>query len=309
VLTFGIYRNPRIVNDITHVPQAHGFFFIFMFLRIVSLAALAFAIPNQDAYAEYLYDISKGDGIQREWALPLIKELLSSKATDDIPFFSVPEIDFQTIPRISYEDLRGRIGTGDVVLFSGLDGIGTFLRRFTVSPYSHVAVAFKNETGPTIFHSNVIPFYDVMRHDTTNGTQLNPYEYLKAYKDGWVIWRPIVIEDSRLPWVNEQFLKAIKSWTGRPFPPYGEIIPNYIRGLLGFPKEPRDGDRVCTEVVAEAYQEAGLLMYNTTPHSYTPGDFSELRTKLEDSAFKVSWGKDHLVVIEGVKHPGELVFE
>ncbi len=66
------------------------------------------------------------------------------KSANSIPFLGVPALDFHRIPRIQFDELRNVVQTGDIILFSGEDPIGRFLRRFTVSPYSHVGTYMCN---------------------------------------------------------------------------------------------------------------------------------------------------------------------
>jgi hypothetical protein len=99
------------------------------------------------------------DFLQSDNLRPFIKEALlrwseqdsstfnpsmQQKSANSIPFLGVPALDFDRIPRIEFDELRNVVQTGDIILFSGEDPIGRFLRRFTVSPYSHVGTYMCN---------------------------------------------------------------------------------------------------------------------------------------------------------------------
>lgn len=233
----------------------------------------------------------------------------------DIPFITVPQLDFKNIPRIKYDDLeQNNAKTGDLLLFSGEDALGQLLRRFTVSPYGHAGMVYRTpEHGLAVFHSNVVPQFDVIRAERTNGTQVNAFSFLRdTYTDGHVVWRRLNVSDEERQKLQQSMDKTVQEWSGYPFPSFVSIPLNYIRGKLGWPvdRPVNINHRFCTELIVETYQRAGILkVENVVPSAYAPGDLSDRRRKLEHdllsssssssststSTSSVKWMEDTLV--------------
>ena len=77
---------------------------------------------------------SRGPAAVLDWA---------SSQTGKIDFVTVPTNIFQNTQARPYEDLRGDIRNGDILLFSGVEKFSRLIQWATHSPWSHVGFVFK----------------------------------------------------------------------------------------------------------------------------------------------------------------------
>ncbi len=178
----------------------------------------------------------------------------------------------------AYENIRRRLQTGDIVLFSGKGGISTGIKWFTQSKWSHVGMVLRlNEWDAVMLweSTTLSDIKDIESGKERKGVQLIPLsERIRKYK-GEVSIRLLEVERSSEMLAELSLLRAeIK---GRPYEQnLIELIRSAYDGLLGDNMEDLSS-LFCSEMVAEAYQRMGLLTQEIPSNEYTPKDFSDQR--------------------------------
>ena len=111
---------------------------------------------------------------------------------------------------ISYKDLREKLDTGDIVLFSGKGGISTGIKWFSKSKWSHVGMILRIPEWDMVLlleSTTLSNLKDLQTGRIVKGVQLVPFsERLKTY-DGGLAIRFLTV--NRTP----EMLKAIGCWT------------------------------------------------------------------------------------------------
>jgi len=184
-----------------------------------------------------------------------------------------------------YEEIRDKIRTGDIVLFSGKGKISHGIKMFTKSKWSHVGMALRMPEYDAIFIWESTPLSslkDAIDERAKHGAQLVLLsERLRMY-DGEVAIRHLIgIDLDEDPEARKKLMELRKEVRNR----------SYEEDLIEFMKAAYDGpwgDNVedlsslfCSELVAEAYQRIGLLPKppeGIPANEYTPKDFSEQKT-------------------------------
>ena len=181
-----------------------------------------------------------------------------------------------------YEDLRGQLKTGDVLLFSGKGRISEGIKFFTLSKWSHVGMVYRldDPLDPkgSVFCWESTTLSNVVDADTgklTKGVQrVELSERLeRCFATGYEISvRPLSQS------LTDDMIKALNLFrhevSGRPYEKDKmELIKSAYDGWLGENKEDLSS-LFCSELVAEAYQRMGLLTEKLPSNEYTPKDFS-----------------------------------
>ncbi|MDH5561015.1 MAG: YiiX/YebB-like N1pC/P60 family cysteine hydrolase [Deltaproteobacteria bacterium] len=176
-----------------------------------------------------------------------------------------------------YEDIRGDIKTGDVILFSGKGTISNGIKLFTSSKWSHVGMVLKLPDSKANFlweSTTLSNLKDAISGTVKNGVQLVLLrDRLRTY-DGEKSIRHLSYsitadEYYRLMGFREKM-------RGRPYETNRlELIKSAYDGPFGHNEEDLSS-LFCSELVAEAYQEIGLLDNNKPSNEYTPKDFSDV---------------------------------
>ena len=184
----------------------------------------------------------------------------------------------------SYDDVREDLKTGDIVLFSGKGGISSIIKLFTSSKWSHMGMVLRLK-----FDWDVVFLWESTKCSSVpdKGVQLVPLsERLRAY-DGEVSIRHL--RNHEITQQNhEDLMKLRKDLRNRPYEEDRiELLKAAWDGPLG--KNEEDiSSLFCSELVAEAYQELGLLHRppkGLPSNEFTPKDFSEKkRLKLQKGA-------------------------
>lgn len=193
----------------------------------------------------------------------------------------------------AYENVRPRLETGDVVLFSGKGGISAGIKWFTQCQWSHVGMVLRLPEWDAVMlweSTTLSDIKDVESGKERKGVQIVPLsERLRKYK-GEVSIRLLDIERTPEMLTSLSLLRAeIK---GRPYEKNKiELIKAAYDGPFGENKEDLSS-LFCSEMVAEAYQRMGLLTEKKPSNEYTPKDFSsDNKLKL----VKGSLGKEILI--------------
>jgi hypothetical protein len=175
-----------------------------------------------------------------------------------------------------YEDHRGEIHTGDILLFSGNGGISFAIKRLTFSKWSHVAMAVRSEEWDLVLcweSTSLSNLPDVETNEILQGVQLVPLsERVKNY-DGGVSVRHLE------PKLTKKKARALmqfrREMSGRPYEQnYLELFrAAYDHGPWHQNVEDLSS-LFCSELVAEAYQRMGLISHDAASNEFTPSDFA-----------------------------------
>ena len=177
-----------------------------------------------------------------------------------------------------YSEIRSQLKTGDIVLFSGKGGISAGIKWATLSRWSHVGMILNIEDYDfvTIWESTTLSStVDLDTQQPRKGVQLVPLSARVNGYDGDIAVRQLQ-EVSFDASDVKKLMEFRKKVTGKPYEKDKiELIKAAYDGPLGRNSEDLSS-LFCSELVAESYQQLGLLQEGGKPsNEYTPADFSE----------------------------------
>lgn len=187
---------------------------------------------------------------------------------------------------MKYKDMRDRLKTGDIILFSGKGAISDGIKFFTLSKWSHVGMIYRfdNPLDPksSMFCWESTTLSDIKDADTgklTKGVQrVELSERLeRCFSKGYEISVRLLSET-----LTDDMILALNNFrhevSGRPYEKDKiELLKAAYEGVLGDNKEDLSS-LFCSELVAEAYQKMGLLTERVPSNEYTPNNFSTERS-------------------------------
>tara|TARA_R100000808_G_scaffold12312_1_gene30754 strand:- start:1174 stop:1767 length:594 start_codon:yes stop_codon:yes gene_type:complete len=177
-----------------------------------------------------------------------------------------------------YEDNRGQIRTGDILLFSGKGPLSAGIRRFTQSKWSHVglAICIPEIDAVLLWESTTMSDVPgVLTGEARQGVQLVALsERIRRYS-GEISVRNLT------PALDPAQIRTLfafrKEMRGRPYEQSKiELIKSAYDGWGGQNEEDLSS-LFCSELIAEAYQRVGVLTEDVPSNEYTPADFSGKR--------------------------------
>ena len=178
-----------------------------------------------------------------------------------------------------YETVRKKIKTGDLVLFSGKGGISHGIKLVTNSKWSHIGMALKLSESGAIFlweSTTLSNLKDAIDGKSKRGVQLVLLsDRLRTYKG------KKSVRHLKYTIKEKEYLKLMRFREKVKNRPYEksklELIKAAYDGPLGHNEEDLSS-LFCSELVAEAYQQIGLLKSppkGLPSNEYTPKDFTE----------------------------------
>lgn len=176
---------------------------------------------------------------------------------------------------MKFSDLKYKMKTGDIILFSGTGVISNIIKVATNSMWSHVGMVVIIGDTPYLFESttlNKIPdYYDDM---IKRGVQVVNLEMkLQSMSDYKFAYREL---DNPLTYDQKRMLYEIKD----------ELFDtDYEQSLLELIKSSYDGwfgenhradlsTVFCSELTAYSLQKLGVIGTDLPPNEYVPSDFS-----------------------------------
>jgi hypothetical protein len=180
--------------------------------------------------------------------------------------------------RKTYLQIRGKLKTGDIVLFSGKGGVSDWIKLFSGSTWSHVGMVLRLPQMDMVLlweSTTLSNLPDIESGKARKGVQLVPFsERIKMYK-GDVAVR--LLSKSITPQMETGLGKFRKKASRLKYEQNKiELIRSAWDGPLGGNKE-NLSSVFCSELLAESYQRMGLLKEPPTgwpSNEYTPRDFS-----------------------------------
>jgi hypothetical protein len=178
-----------------------------------------------------------------------------------------------------YENARPGLKTGDIVLFSGKGGISAGIKWATLSRWSHVGMVLvlAEYDFVCLWESTTIAnIKDLETGEFRKGVQLVPLSSRVQQYEGQIVMRSLQgVEFSPADVVALMALR--KKLARRPFEEnLIELALAAYDGPFGLNSEDLSS-LFCSELVAEAYQELGLIKsgkHDKPSNEYTPADFS-----------------------------------
>ena len=183
---------------------------------------------------------------------------------------------------MKYEDIRGSLKTGDIILFSGKGGVSHGIKLFTNSKWSHVGMVLRLPDSKAVFlweSTTLTTLKDAIDGKTKRGVQLVLLsDRLQRYSGEAAIRR---LKNYKMtPKKYRKLMKLREKLRNRPYEKDKiELIKAAYDGLLGHNEEDLSS-LFCSELVAEAYQKLGLLKeppLGQPSNEFTPKDFAEKR--------------------------------
>lgn len=183
----------------------------------------------------------------------------------------------------NYEDLRDELKTGDIVLFSSSSPLSWATKLATMSKWSHVGmiVCLEEYEFVTVWESTTSTgLRDLDTKRLHKGVQLTPLSSrVQGYKGDVAVRR---LSGANFGGDRVQGLMRLRKRLRNT--PYEQHALELINAALDTPLHESTEDLssvFCSELVAEAYQELGLLPSGEgqkPSNEYTPVDFSSQRT-------------------------------
>lgn len=175
-----------------------------------------------------------------------------------------------------YSDIRQRIQTGDIVLFSGKGGISTGIKWALGSKWSHVGMALRVPEWDFVLVWESTTLSDLVDLDTgeaRKGVQLVPLSDRVNRYEGKMHIRYLV-DVERTDEMMTSLSQLRREVKGREYQKDEvELIKAAYDGPFGENTEDLRS-LFCSELVAEAYQRMGLLSEEPPSNEYTPKEFS-----------------------------------
>lgn len=179
---------------------------------------------------------------------------------------------------MTYDELRPRLGTGDLVLFSGKGGLSAGIKWATGSPWSHIAMVYSiSEHDMVLLWEATTPtnVADVNTGEPRDGVQMVPLsDRLRKYNGDFAFRLLDLDVTGEMLTALQRFRSEVKA---RPYEKDKiELVKAAYDGPFGKNQEDLSS-LFCSELIAEAYQRMGLLPFapNDKPsNEYVPGDFS-----------------------------------
>lgn len=167
-----------------------------------------------------------------------------------------------TLSRISVDEFKLLADSGDLMLFKSRTIASSVQRVFSSSDYDHVAIIYKYPSGDLAF----------LESTKEKGVELCYWDDFLAYAWGQnyskLVYRKLFVNNRQE--VCQKLDKFIKKVLGKKF----GIGPKKIMSrFISTPSA--DESYFCSELVAKAYQEIGVLSTHRPASSVWPGDFSE----------------------------------
>ena len=191
------------------------------------------------------------------------------------------------MPALTAREAVAQAATGDVWLFRGRSTADKAIRLVTNAPVNHVAmVVALDDLPPLLWHTELGQSLEsVWTGDRHRGAQLNVLTEALATWTGRYRQRAWVrhLDGEVTPEMEDQLLRVIAEYEGRPFPRTRHLAVKWLSGRLR--REASEQAVYCAELLAITYTRMGLLDPRTPANWFDPGRFwSGDRLALRDGA-------------------------
>lgn len=191
------------------------------------------------------------------------------------------------MPALTAREAVAQAATGDVWLFRGRSTADKAIRFVTNAPVNHVGmVVALDDLPPLLWHTELGQSLEsVWTGDRHRGAQLNVLTEALATWTGRYRQRAWArhLDGEVTPEMEDQLLRVIAEYEGRPFPRTRHLAAKWLSGRLR--REASEQAVYCAELLAITYTRMGLLDARTPANWFDPGRFwSGDRLALRDGA-------------------------
>jgi len=191
---------------------------------------------------------------------------------------------------VPYSSIRHELKTGDLVLFSGKDTFSDIIKYSTFGKWSHVGMILylPEYDFLTIWESTTLSnINDIESGLPRKGVQLVPLSDRVQKYSGNISVRKLQGADLAKNSLRK-LMELRKELKGKRYERNKiELFKSAYDGPFGQNSE--DFSSIfCSELIAEAYQQLGLLTEEKPSNEYTPADFAEKRMKALQGDFYLS---------------------
>ena len=185
----------------------------------------------------------------------------------------------------TYEEIRGRIQSFDILLFSGRGAISRGIQAVTRSPWSHVAVALRLPQFDWLLCYESAMLSDIPDLATgvpVKGVQLVQLSRRLAEYEGDVAWRPI--DGRRTPEMMQAAAAFMREFEARAYEANElELLKAALDSLPVFDNLPDTTTVFCSETTALIKRRVGIFLpprdgaeelEGQPANEFTPADFA-----------------------------------
>jgi len=183
---------------------------------------------------------------------------------------------------MTYDELRPRLDTGDVVMMSATYFEDRVIEGLTGSPFSHIGMVVKK--GEELFFWEATPAGGLVCEldgEEHTGVRLVPLEALLAQYTarvrGQFFFR--LLEVDRKAEIIEAFWAFAKQVNRFPFAGEWTMFSEWVEGQI-WPVPVEAKSYFCAELTAQTYRQMNLLPDQPPANGYSPESFSMKNTRL-----------------------------
>ena len=181
---------------------------------------------------------------------------------------------------VPYREIRDGLATGDLVLYQGTGLEADLIKVMEMSRWTHISMVVRmaGTDGPLVWESTPMHFLeDVMLHKRKSGPRvvsLDDRLRIAVEKGFYGRFAVRKLEAALLPEMTAslwRFMFSLVHW--QHFPGDWELFKEFVQvHLLG--EEVQIREFFCSELVAAAFMEMGLLPTEPPANHYLPKDFA-----------------------------------
>ncbi|HYL37830.1 MAG TPA: hypothetical protein VEV17_18085 [Bryobacteraceae bacterium] len=187
---------------------------------------------------------------------------------------------------VKFSELKPKLDTGDLFLFSANFLISRIIQVVTHSAYSHVGMVarYPDADGKLCFWecTTFNQLVDKADHELHSGVRLVSLDKLLAIYANYVPggFSVRLLKADRTPDFREAFANYVKLVDARPIANDLAMMARWMSGKM-LSLTATDSSFFCSQLIAETYQRVGLLPEHRPPNAYAPKDFSMQNTNLQ----------------------------
>ncbi len=178
--------------------------------------------------------------------------------------------------KFKYNDIRDDLRTGDIVLFAGKGIISKVIQWATKSPYSHIGLVLVDLRWDMVllWESTTLSKIKTVFGKVKQGVAIRPLsKAIEEYK-GDVVIRELdrVLSKGQ----KNVLIKLRHEFKNKKYEESKWQLFKSAYDFIGGKNKKDTSSLFCSELVAEAYQQMGLLPLVLPSNEYTPADFADL---------------------------------
>jgi hypothetical protein len=197
---------------------------------------------------------------------------------------------------MKYSEIRPKLKTGDIILFSGKGGASQWIKWFC-SLFNHFKKTKYSHIGMLVVESNWVTLFESTLQDAAKGVQLVPFSHVVKTYNGRLFVRQIcpALDDVQ----TLDLFRFIRSNIGKPYEKHIIELMRSVIDILPSQRE-NDTDFFCSELMASVFQMWRYLPEKPPANEYMPQDFAlggiiDIRLKYSENP--ICLGKEIRIVL------------